>query len=765
MKLKHLIIILGIIPIGGFAQNTKALHEFYDTVPLPDGSGVSYHAPIEVNGYNENETIDTLTDILSLCANMEHSYLGDLVIELHCPNGQYTTLQAQGGAGTFLGEPIDNGYVDSNSVAGVGYDYCWSSDTSLQTLTEASGGVIVLPSGTYAPYESFSNLFGCPLNGTWKLIISDNWSSDDGYLFSWSIDFAAYCDGYSLVEGNIFADMNENTVFDEEEFPMSNILLRATPGPIYGITNDTGYYQMWLPPGDYEIQQIGLYENWTQLHPDNPATYQINSEGIGTISNIDFANTTDNYCPNMKVDINLGNPIICQTTYIQVDYENTGSLLAENAEIIVLLDENLSYLSGGNLIEQNGQLLRFDVGNVNVMESGNFTFQAQYSCEPELIGTTACVEAHAYPDSSCNEPDPVWDHSSIAVEGECINDNEICFYITNTGELGDGNMNGTSEYRVFEDEVLIETGNFQINGGESMELCYTATGTTLRLEADQRPGHPGNSHPNAVIEGCGSPNNSSGFVLNYPQDDLDDFVEIDCQEVLNSYDPNNKSVIPQGITTANFIDSTQILEYKIRFQNTGTAPAQQVIIIDSISNYLNIESFQQLSASHNYNIDFPNATTIRWTFNDINLPDSSANEAESHGYVKFRMHQNLGNQINTEITNQAEIYFDYNAPIITNEVFSIIGNMADIFSVNDILNSDHFSTYPNPASNFVYFSSREIIQRVEIYDANGRIIHILTNINQSKLKLSVANYSTGLYYYRVTDKNNAVYGGKILIER
>ncbi|MEA1873322.1 MAG: T9SS type A sorting domain-containing protein [Bacteroidota bacterium] len=765
MKLKHLIIILSLTPLFVFAQNTKALHEFNDTVSLPDGDGVSYYAPIEVSGYNDNQTVDALTDIESLCANLEHSYLGDLIIELHCPNGQYTTLQTQGGGGTYLGEPVDNGHVDSNSVAGVGYDYCWSYYPSLPTFTEAASSASTLPSGTYAPSESFANLFGCPLNGTWELMISDNWTSDDGYLFSWSIEFFDYPENYSLLEGKIFADMNENTVFDIDEFPMSNILISATPGPIYGFANDTGYYRMWLPPGTFDIQQIGLYENWTQLHPDNPPTYQITAEGGDTISNINFANISDNYCPNMEVDINMSNPIICQTTYIQVHYENTGSVLAENAEIAVLLDENLTYLSGGNLIEQNGQILHFDIGNIDIMENGGFAFQAEYSCEPDLMGTTACIEAHIYPDSSCNDPDPAWDSSSIAVEGECVDDTEVCFYITNTGDLGDGNMNGTSEYRMFEDDVMVETGNFQINGGETMELCYTATGTTLRLEADQRPGHPGNSHPNAAIEGCGSPNNSSGFILNYPQDDLDNFVEIDCQEVFNSYDPNDKSVIPQGIASGHFIDSTQVLEYKIRFQNTGTALAQRVIIIDDISNYLNIESFQPLSASHNYSIDFPNASSIRWTFNDINLPDSNTNEVESHGYVKFKIHQNQGNQINTEITNQAKIYFDYNLPIITNEVFNTIGDMSHVFTSDEILESDQFSTYPNPASNFVHFSSNENIQRIELYDTNGRIIQIFTNVNQTKVKLSVSNYAAGLYYYRVTDKTNAIYGGKILIQR
>ena len=99
---------------------------------------------------------------------------------------------------------------------------------------------------------------------------------------------------------------------------------------------------------------------------------------------------------------------------------------------------------------------------------------------------------------------------------------QVCFTITNTGEPGEGDMDGTSEYRIYEDNVLVYTGSFQIAGGDYLDICWPATGTTIRLEADQRPFHPGNSHPQESVENCGSPENSQGQIMVVPQDDEDE---------------------------------------------------------------------------------------------------------------------------------------------------------------------------------------------------------------------------------------------------
>jgi len=315
----------------------------------------------------------------------------------------------------------------------------------------------------------------------------------------------------------------------------------------------------------------------------------------------------------------------------------------------------------------------------------------------------------------------------VSVEGECTGDSAVCFIIYNTGSPVNGNMQGPSEYRIFEDNILVYTGNFQLNGGDSLVICWTANGSTIRLEADQRQGHPGNSHPQESIELCGSPNNSTGQILVVPQDDIDDFVEIDCQEVLASLDPNDKQVVPQGLLNQHFIDSTDVLEYTIRFQNTGTAPAQKVIITDTISDYLDVTTFNQMSASHPCTIDILYANVIRWTFDNIMLPDSGNNEPESHGYIKFKIRQKSGNSIGTVITNSAAIFFDYNLPVWTNQVFNTIGKMESVITPAPTVyrNVNRIKVFPNPTSSTVTFEVNRSNYDIIFY------INIIANDNRS----------------------------------
>ena len=95
-----------------------------------------------------------------------------------------------------------------------------------------------------------------------------------------------------------------------------------------------------------------------------------------------------------------------------------------------------------------------------------------------------------------------WDKSSIEVTGLCDDLNAV-FTITNTGDPGEGDMNGPSQYRVYRNGELEDTVDFQLNGGENLEVTVNAECDTIRLEADQRPGHLGNSHPKETIENCG----------------------------------------------------------------------------------------------------------------------------------------------------------------------------------------------------------------------------------------------------------------------
>lgn len=160
---------------------------------LPDTLlGVSQDVQIMQTGFAAGSTITQLSDIQSLCLGLEHSFMGDLVIIVECPNGQNQILHQQGGGGTQIGEPnpLDNVDCSDPTTQGIPYTYCFTP-TATETWVDWSnnnGFGATLPAGNYEPIQPFTNLIGCPLNGIWTLTVIDNWASDDGTLFSFDIN-------------------------------------------------------------------------------------------------------------------------------------------------------------------------------------------------------------------------------------------------------------------------------------------------------------------------------------------------------------------------------------------------------------------------------------------------------------------------------------------------------------------------------------------------------------------------------------------------
>jgi len=175
------------------------------TTFLPDGSGVTYEAPLVISGFNPGQTITTVNQIQQICLTMEHSYLGDLWIRVESPSGQIVTLKQQNGGGSCdLGEPIATGPVDGNSfdtTPGVGYEYCFNANPTYGTMVNESGNFnrnytdglgnnysdTYLPAGSYTASGNFSTFVGSPMNGTWKVYVTDQFGQDNGYIFNWYI--------------------------------------------------------------------------------------------------------------------------------------------------------------------------------------------------------------------------------------------------------------------------------------------------------------------------------------------------------------------------------------------------------------------------------------------------------------------------------------------------------------------------------------------------------------------------------------------------
>lgn len=142
--------------------------------------------------------------------------------------------------------------------------------------------------------------------------------------------------------------------------------------------------------------------------------------------------------------------------------------------------------------------------------------------------------------------------------------------------------------------------------------------------------------------------------------------------VEGAIDPNDKQVTPQGACDAGYVTHSQVLTYTVRFQNTGTAPAVNIIIDDTLSNRINVNSLRVVAASHPMHTEFEGLNIAKFVFNDIYLPDSTENEPESHGYVVFEVKTKPSAPDYAIVENSAAIYFDFNEPVITNSVINTL---------------------------------------------------------------------------------------------
>ncbi|MFT3911963.1 MAG: SdrD B-like domain-containing protein [Ferruginibacter sp.] len=141
--------------------------------------------------------------------------------------------------------------------------------------------------------------------------------------------------------------------------------------------------------------------------------------------------------------------------------------------------------------------------------------------------------------------------------------------------------------------------------------------------------------------------------------------------IRGSFDPNDKSATPA--LTPEQVANGDYISYNIRFQNTGTDTAFNVIITDTLSSFLQASSLKVVNASH------PCKTTVQgnvvvFEFLNILLPDSNVNEMKSHGFISFKIKPQSNVVLNTSIPNYAAIYFDYNLPVNTNTAVTQIQN-------------------------------------------------------------------------------------------
>lgn len=145
-----------------------------------------------------------------------------------------------------------------------------------------------------------------------------------------------------------------------------------------------------------------------------------------------------------------------------------------------------------------------------------------------------------------------------------------------------------------------------------------------------------------------------------------------AQLVQGAYDPNDKIELHGRSLTSTQLQAREYLKYMIRFQNTGNDTAFNVYVRDTLDPKLDWNTFEMISASHNYTLSIENGNKLEWYFSNILLPDSNRNEPASHGYIAFRIRPKANLMAGDTIRNTAGIYFDFNQPVQTNVAATVI---------------------------------------------------------------------------------------------
>ena len=230
-----------------------------------------------------------------------------------------------------------------------------------------------------------------------------------------------------------------------------------------------------------------------------------------------------------------------------------------------------------------------------------------------------------------------------------------------------------------------------------------------------------------------------------------------CYIVLNSYDPNNKEVYPVNVLPG-FND---YFTYTIHFQNTGNAPAINIRLVDTLSNNLDLSTFQITNYSH-YNITSIKNNILTVSFPNIQLPDSFSNALESMGYIQYRIKPKSNLVLGTKIKNTANIYFDFNWPIRTNTTVNEFTQTGSIAKNGVALSC---SLFPNPASSYfdIKLENNNDLKTIKIYTAEGVFVK-QEQFTGNQTRVLTNNLSGGLYIVKIETKQGSQFKKVIVVK-
>ncbi|SEP57909.1 T9SS type A sorting domain-containing protein [Flavobacterium urocaniciphilum] len=424
----------------------------------------------------------------------------------------------------------------------------------------------------------------------------------------------------------------------------------------------------------------------------------------------DGCDNNDGFIPNLKYSINNGT--------------STGQLISNNTGV-----HSIHVQSGSHTVTP-------------ILENPNY-----FNVSPANVLVNFPTQASPFTQNFCITPNGVVHDVEVSIIPTSVaRPGFDCYYQIIYRNKGNQTENGTVNLQ-FNDAILDFVSSSVINSNQTLNnlnwnyvnllpLETRTINVVLNLNSPiETPAVNGNDVLNLITT-----------ITSPDEVPCNDWLQSRCdnvftlnQTVVNSYDPNDKTCL-QGTT----ISPDRVggyVHYMIRFENTGTFPAENIVVKDMIDTAkFNVSSLVPLHASHNY-VTKISGNKVEFIFENINLPFDDAN---NDGYIAFKIKTLPSLVLGDTFSNLANIYFDYNFPIITNTATTTIAALSN----PSFEFSNYISLYPNPTTNELNINLKSAIEihSIQIYNTIGQLVTVQTG---NALKVDVSNLKTGNYFIKI----------------
>ncbi len=563
---------------------------------------------------------------------------------------------------------------------------------------------------------------------------------------------SAYVDTFC---GNVFNDLNGNGVQNSGETGVAGqtVYLYAGNTVVATATTDAyGHYAIPVHPGTYTIQYTAGTSYAITIPLGTSTTPNHAQYGPFTIST-----NANNYC---GYNFGIRSTNVTITGYVYLDANNNGIFDAGETPVanqLVHVGPHAVYTNA------NGQYTYVGAAGTYAITYTPSSAYSAYTVVPSSHSVTASVPGTTYGGNNfgLQQTSTACNITTTVIPITTITAGYPSWYYIYVSNHGTNVASGTMTF--YYDPAL----TFD-HASPTAASVNAATYTASFIYAGLQPGTYTVFYvyfmANTTVTVGQSTFEMATATDNCIESNFADNTDTLHQIATGSWDPNAKTVTPAGEGAQGLIRAGQELRYTLNFQNTGTAPAVNVVLHDSLPATLDPSTIRVLGSSHPDYVVEVEGQELTCRYSQIMLPDSFDSEAESHGFLSFAISPVAGIADGTQIQNTASIYFDYNDAVVTNTTLNTIDYT---LSVKDVIGGATITVQPNPFSTYttIRVTGADMHDAtLEVYNGLGQIAGTTTPSEDGVFTLQRGGLSAGIYSYQIRQSGRTIGGGKLVVE-